>query len=277
MSYFSNSPPSMTLEGLTLTSPSTLTTGTNGPSGQSLILAAGQSLAFTGLYERVDVTYTGVASGALTFAFNAATYATVTCATTGRDVLAAAGATGQASSGAYTITNTGSAPVEITSLMRFAPLTAGTQRLYVCRFSVSGGSSNNVTAPRIASMLRVATAIEGGTNHALISAYGTNDIVAGVRTYAQVRSDFETYTNAWISAGIAVTNILAVLPWEWSSYPSGRSFEWVGAIRDGYKAAGMTRFAQTDSLPIVSLGLGAHPNDEGYYRAFNTIVDAICS
>jgi hypothetical protein len=264
--------------GLTFASPSTVTNGTGGPLQTSLLLQPGQSMSFVGAYERVDVTYTGVSGGTLVFAYGGATYATVNTTASGNDLLAGAGATGQTASGTYSITNTGSVAVEITSLMRFGVKASGSPpRLYVCRFAHGNYRFTNYGSAQIASMMRIATAIAGGTNHFLVPALGTNDSIGGV-AYATLKANVTSYVNAWVSAGIPVSQMLPVMPWRWTSYGGGGSFEQGNAaIRDAYRSLGIGRFVQTDGFDMVAQGYGAHPNDAGFLLEFNALVSAFCA
>jgi hypothetical protein len=260
----------LAFHGLSLSNPTTPTNGTNGPVGKSLMLAVGQVLTFTGSYERVDVTYQGVTGGALAFAYNgAAAYKTVTCASSGNDVSAAAGATGQTASGTYTITNTGTAPVEITSLMRLGVKVGGSPpRLYVCRFAHGGYAFSNYGAAQMASMVRIATAIAGGTNHFVIPALGTNDEVGSGLSYTALKANVTSYINAWVAAGIPVSSIMPTLPWRWSYYAGGGSYEQgLAAMMDAFAAAGIPKYFRTDGSNIVD-----HPDDTGHRLLFNTIV-----
>lgn len=114
-----------------VTTSGTVSTGTNGPLGESLILAAGASMSFTGTYAFVDVFYRQEAgAGTLSFTFNGgAAYKTVNAnGATENDKFSGASpnasATGQTTSGTYTITNTGGGPVEITGLLRLGVIAA---------------------------------------------------------------------------------------------------------------------------------------------------------
>jgi hypothetical protein len=281
LSNFDNSDPSggLAFYGLALSNPTTPTNGTNGPVSTSLLLQPGQVLTFVGAYERVDVTYQGVASGQLTFKYNGSTYRTVTCATSGNDVITSGGGlTSQTTSGSYSITNTGSNAVEITSLMRFGVKTAGSPpRLYVCRFAHGSYTLSSYGTAQIASMVRIATAIAGGTNHFLVTALGTNDSVGVGLDYAQIKTAVSTYVANWVSAGVPVTNMMPIMPWRWSYYAGTSSYEAaLGGMRDGFKTAGVKRVIQTDGYDFILNGLASdgHPNDTGFLAEFNAVVDA---
>jgi hypothetical protein len=146
--------------------------------------------------------------------------------------------------------------------MRFGVKASGSPpRLYVCRFAHGNYRFTNYGSAQIASMMRIATAIAGGTNHFLVPALGTNDSIGGV-AYATLKANVTSYVNAWVSAGIPVSQMLPVMPWRWTSYGGGGSFEQGNAaIRDAYRSLGIGRFVQTDGFDMVAQGYGAHPND----------------
>lgn len=267
-------------EGITFTSPSTGTNGTGGPVSKSLELAAGQSIAFTGAYERVDITYNGSSGPALSFAFNGTPYATPAVAGSGSDVDTGAGLTGHAGLGNYTITNTGSSALEVTSLIRLGVKTVNSPpRLYVCRFAHGGYAFSSFGSGQVASMLRIATAVGGGTRPVVIPALGTNDEAGAGDSYATLYSSVTAYVALWVGAGVPVRSILPIMPWRWSNYPTGASFEQGdAAIRDAFADAGITQFVKTDGLDMIAFGLsagGGHPYDSGHRAEFNLLVDAL--
>lgn len=269
-----------TFHGLAFSNPSTPTYGTGGPVGKSLMLQPAQVLTLSAAaYEKLDLTYQGVSGGQLAFAYNGTTYATVNTATAGNDVLAAAGATGQTGSGTYTITNTGSVAVEITSLMRFGVKVAGSlPRLFVCRMAHGSYTMASFTASRIQSMLRIATAVAGGSNHLVVPALGTNDAVGTNLDYGQMRQATLDYVGRWATAGLPVANILPIMPWRWSSYGTSNFQNELGGIRQAYRELGVRRVIQADAYDFVSEGLSGdgHPNDAGFIAEFNAIVAALC-
>lgn len=272
-------------QGITLINPTTCTLGPNG-AVKSLMLQPGQSIGVTGAYERVDVTYTGVSGGQLAFSYNNAgnytvgtTYKTVNCNATGNDVGAVAGATGQSASKSYMITNTGSVAVEITSLMRFGvKVTGSPPRLYVCRFAHGNFKFTDYDSSKIASMLRIANAVGGGSNHMLIPGLGTNDGIAGV-LYAAMKANVSAYAGRFVSAGLPAANMLPIMPWRWNNYPSGGSYEdELAGVRDGFKAAGVTRCIQTDAYDFIGQGLSGsdgHPLDAGELVMKDAIVSTM--
>ncbi|TIP80825.1 MAG: hypothetical protein E5X63_30075, partial [Mesorhizobium sp.] len=112
-----------------VTTSGTVSTGSRGPLGESIILADGAALAFTGAYEQVDVHYTQDAGqGSLAFAFNGgAAYKTVNAAgALALDQYSGPSLTGQAASGNFTLT-AGGGPVEITGLIRLGVKIAGSR------------------------------------------------------------------------------------------------------------------------------------------------------
>jgi len=265
--------------GISFASPSTPTYGTNNPVGKSLMLQPGQVLALApAAYEKVDLTYQGVSGGQLAFAYNGTTYATVNTATTGNDVLAAPGATGQSGSGTYTITNSGSVAIEITSLMRFGIKSGSLPRLVVCRMAHGSYTMASYTASRMQSMLRIATAAGGGSNHLVIPALGTNDAVGANLDYGQMRQATLDYVGRWVTAGVPAANILPIMPWRWSSYGTSNYPNELGGIRQGYRELGIRRVIQTDAFDFISEGMAGdgHPNDTGFIAEFNAIVAALC-
>ncbi len=266
--------------GLTLSNPSTPTYGANNPVGKSLMLQPAQVLTLSAAaYEKLDLTYQGVSGGQLAFAYNGTTYATVNTAATGNDVLAAPGPTGQTGSGTYTITNTGSLAIEITSLMRFGVKVAGSlPRLYVCRMAHGSYTMASYSVSRMQSMLRIAAAVAGGSNHLVIPALGTNDAVGGNLDYGQMRQATLDYVGRWATAGVPAANILPIMPWRWSSYGTSNFQNELGGIRQAYRELGVRRVIQTDAYDFVSEGLAGdgHPNDAGFIVEFYAIVAALC-
>jgi hypothetical protein len=202
----------------------------------------------------------------------------VDCAATGLDILASAGDTGDTAVRTYTVENTGPVPVVITSLIRLGVKAAGSRsRLYVCRFAHGGYAFGNYDAARVQSMLRIATAITGASNHFLVPALGTNDEVGSGLSYTAMKSAVTSYINLWVAAGLPVRNMMPILPWRWSSYSSGGSVDQGnGGIIEAFKEAGVSKLVQTDAYDFVSQGLAGdgHPNDAGFVVEFNEVVQA---
>jgi hypothetical protein len=137
----------------------TVSTGTNGPIVESLILASGAAITFTGAYATVGVFYTQQSgAGSLAFQYNVGTAFGTTNAAGATELDRYAGhATGQTASGTYTITASGG-PVEITGLVRLGVKTAGSApRLLTARHAHGSYSfgSFNATARAAASRGRL--------------------------------------------------------------------------------------------------------------------------
>jgi len=167
-----------------LTIAGTTTAGTNGPLGQSTILADGASVSFTGAYGFVDVFYTQQSgAGSLIFSYNGTDYKTVSAAgTTVLDSYTGPSATGQTASGTYAIRASGG-PVELTGLIRRpAVLTAsGTLGPILHMRQAHGGwQCINFTTAALTSIIAQAQAISGqGSNAApeYTVALMTNDML----------------------------------------------------------------------------------------------------
>ncbi|MDR6708179.1 hypothetical protein J2X73_002550 [Novosphingobium sp. 1748] len=168
--------------GLTISG--TTTAGTNGPLGQSTILADGASITFTGAYAFVDMFYTQQSgAGSLIFSYNGTDYKTVSAAgTTVLDSYTGPSATGQTASGTYSIRASGG-PVELTGLIRRpAVLTAsGTLGPILHMRQAHGGwQCTNFTTAALTSIIAQAQAISGqGSNAApeYTVALMTNDML----------------------------------------------------------------------------------------------------
>lgn len=261
--------------------------GTAGPVSKSLLLQPAQTITFTGAYERIDVTYNQGLASSLAFAFNGTNFATPAIgAGIGLDLITGPTATGHAGSGTYRITNTGANAVEITSIVRLGVKAGGSPpRLVVCRFAHGGYQFPSYGAGQIQSMLRIATAVAGGTNHFLVPALGTNDEAGAGQSYAALYALVTTFLGIFKTPGAGLTglltrNILPIMPWRWNAYPGGASFEQGNAaIRDAFLDGGVTQFAKTDGLDFIAFGLtqtgDGHPSDLGMFVVFNSLVDAL--
>jgi hypothetical protein len=286
----------LAFQGIVLANPSTGTLGFNG-AVKSLMLQPGQSLMSYGTYERTDGTYQGVAGGQLSFGYSPAAstassaavlaaqtvYKTVNCASSGSDVWANAGPTGQTASGWFIVTNTGTVAVELTSWMRFGVKVANSPpRLNVCRFAHGNFKFTDYSANKAASMVRIANAVaqitNGGTNHLLITELGTNDGIAGV-LYATMKANVAAYAQAFITAGLPAASMLPLMPWRWSGYPNGGSYEdELAGVRDGFKSVGVSRCIQMDGFDMIGEGYSGadgHPIDAGQLVIRDTIVTAL--
>jgi hypothetical protein len=255
--------------GVTVTG--SASTGTRGPLGESLILAAGASISFVGAYEEVDVFYTQQAgAGSLAFSFNGgAAYKTVNAAgATVLDSYTGPSATGQAASGTYTITATGAA-VELTGLIRLGVKIAGTpKRLLTGRFAHGSYTFGSFIGAPTASIIKQAT-FKGGKLVPVI-ALGTNDMFgtdpAGIVTVAT------TMIDAFVAAGC--DRIFGIPPtrpttsWD-VSFTGGRTYDpAVAALRRLYRQRGVY-IIPTDMLDWIGEGLyqdGLHAGEEGMDR-----------
>lgn len=261
--------------GITLTGTTSLS-ATDGPSKTARQLNAGASMSFVGVYERIGFTYKRVASGGTTveLAFNAgAAFGSTSTTGTATDDVYYSAATSQTGSGTYTLTNTGSNPVIITSLTRLGTKVAlSPPRLRVFRFARGGHLAGDYAAAQFASMKRIMdNSSGGGTSHFLIPALGTNDTLAGT-SYATLKTNFETLVDDAVAAGFSASRMRAVLPWRWSSYPSGNYEEGLAAFRDAYKTKGVPTF-RTSSFDLVAMDGGdGHPFDTGMYTICRNIV-----
>jgi lysophospholipase L1-like esterase len=262
-----------------VTTTGTVSTGSNGPIAESLILSAGASLSFSGAYERVDVFYTqDAAAGTLEFAFNgSAAYRTVSCmGALETDRQSGPSPTGQTTVGTYTVKAVG-APVEITGLLRFGIKGAGTApRLAVHRAAHGSYQFANFGAAAVASILKQA-AFAGGQKPLVILALGINDSFTVAPT--TIRSLADGLISSLQSGG--VTRILALPPhrpssaWN-ASYTGGRTFDGAaGALRTLYRERGIG-IVRTDGLDWSAEGLltdGLHPNDAGFARMAQLVIE----
>jgi Collagen triple helix repeat (20 copies) len=270
-----------------ITTAGTVTQGGNGPVGASMVLAAGAACSFTGAYESIDLFYTqDTGAGTLAFSFNgAAAYKTVACAgalepdKTTWSAAAGASLTGQAASGTYTITATGG-PVEITGLMRLGAKAAGTApRLVTFRAARDSFLLSDFTTPRVASVIKQA-AFANPTAAAkpfVLIALGTNDGLAVAP--ALVKSRALALVASLRAAG--VSRMAAVLPTRPSTawvYPAGSSYDAaIGALTEAYQGQGVP-LIPANAVDWVAEGLtgdGIHPNDLGYERMAQIVVEAL--
>lgn len=280
MTNFDDTDPSGNLAFQGIAVSGVIVNGTAGPVSESLILQPGQVITFTGAYEQIDVTYQQtLTSGTLDFAYNASVFKTIVCAgAAADDVFTGPSPTGQTASGTFTITNTsGTGTVEITSLTRLGVKAAGTaNRLYVMRVAHGGYQFTNYGAAQIASMIRIANAQAGGSNHYVVPALGTNDGLSSV-SYANMITRVNTYVGYWTAAGIPVLNMTAIMPWRWGTDTNGVNLvQYDGGIRQAYKTLGV-QMAPTDGIDFVTLGWATdgHPNDQGMAAVCNALVSTL--
>lgn len=217
-----------------VTTSGTVSTGTRGPLGESIILADGASLAFTGAYEQVDVHHTQDAGqGSLAFAFNGgAAYKTVNAAgALALDQHSGPSLTGQAASGNYTVTVAGG-PVEITGLIRLGIKAAGSRpRLRTPRAAHGSYTFASFNAPRLASA--VAQCGYAGGKIVPVLALGINDSFG--TPPATISTSITSIINTLEAALAPPTRPSS--PWD-GSYTGGRTYDAaLGAIRQTYPVA----------------------------------------
>lgn len=267
-------------EGISFSGPSTVTNGSNGPVGKTVELQPAQSLSFTCACGDVDFTYTGVSSGQVTLAYNGTVYKTINTASSGSDVYSGPSATGQTVSGLYTIKDSGSVAVEITSLERFGFLTGSLPRAIVGRFAHGGYAFASFTSANAASMLRIGTNVGGGSKPLVISDLGTNDEAGNALTYSQMYTAATTFYGYFTALGVPVRSLGAIMPWRWTYYAPGGSYEQGNAgLRDAFGDLGVGTIVQTDGIDFSAFGLvgnnGAHPNNAGEVVINNLLVDGL--
>ncbi len=267
-----------------VTTSGTVSTGTNGPLGESLVLAAGASISFTGAYEQVDVFYTQQSgAGSLAFAYNGgAAYKTVTAAgATDLDHYSGPSATGQTASGTYTITAS-AGPVEITGLVRLGVKAANTpERLLTHRSGHGSYQFTSFGASAVTSILKQCAALSSTPPYVVI-ALGINDRAALTPSdYAAMKTRAQTLVDLLQAGG--VTRIAAIMPQEptsgWSATYSGKLTQgqlW-GALTEVYLAEGVT-IVPTHKYDAAGEGLlsdGLHPNDAGNAKMAQVIIEAL--
>ncbi|MER9024944.1 hypothetical protein NKI01_20560 [Mesorhizobium sp. M0815] len=252
-----------------VTAAGTISTGTRGPIGESIILAAGASLTFTGAYEQVDVHYTQDAGqGSLAFAFNGgAAYKTVNAAgALVLDQFSGPSLTGQAASGNYTLTTVGG-PVEITGLIRLGiKATASRARLRTLRAAHGSFTFSSYNTARLTSAI-VQCGYAGGKIVPVL-ALGINDSFGTAPS--SISSTIATILNT-LEAALA-PRIIVMPPtrpsaaWD-ASYTSGRTYDAaLGAIRQAYRSRNVLSIP-IDGFDYISSGNyqeGLHFNDAGH-------------
>lgn len=246
-----------------------VSTGTRGPIGESIILADGASLAFTGAYEQVDVHYTqDAAQGSIIFAFNGgAAYKTVSAAgSLALDQYTGPSLTGQAASGNYTVTAVGG-PVEITGLIRLGIKAAGSRpRLRTLRASHGSYTFASFNSTRLASA--IAQASYAGGKIVPVLALGINDSFGTAPS--SISATITTILNTLEAAG--APRIIVMPPtrpnssWD-GSYTGGRTYDAaLGAIRQNYRSRNVLA-VPIDGFDYINSGNyqeGLHFNDAGH-------------
>ncbi|MBN9078505.1 MAG: hypothetical protein BGN87_00080 [Rhizobiales bacterium 65-79] len=255
-----------------------VSTGTKGPLQESLILADGASLSFAGAYEQVDAWYTQQSgAGDLIFSFGGTDYKTISCdGATQTDMFSAAGATGQSASGTYAI-RASRGPVEITGLLRLAPLSGNRKRFRTGRFAHGSYTFANFGSAAVASILTQCT-YAGGVCVPIL-ALGINDSFGTNPT--SIVSIAEAVIDGLVAGG--VPRIFALPPmrpssaWN-SSYTGGRTFDPAqGALRRLYREKGVI-VLPVDGIDMTGLGNqadGLHPNDAGNDAMLVAVVERL--
>ncbi|WP_146172588.1 hypothetical protein [Mesorhizobium helmanticense] len=240
-----------------LTTSGTVSTGSTGPLGESLILADGAAMSFTGAYEQVDVFYEqGAGAGSLSFQYNGGpAFKTVNAAgASTHDVYSGPTATAQAASGTYTITAVGG-PVEITGLVRLGPKAAGSRpRLLTMRAAHGSYQFQSFNAARRASMIKQASAFGG--KPVPIFALGINDQFG--LDPSVIVANATALINDFVAAGAPAMFAIPIwrLTSSWDgSYTSGRTFDpAAGALRKLYRQNNIKMFG-SDKLDWINMGL----------------------
>ncbi|RWK45061.1 MAG: SGNH/GDSL hydrolase family protein [Mesorhizobium sp.] len=252
-----------------VTTSGTVSTGTRGPLGESIILADGASLAFTGAYEQVDVHYTQDAGqGSLAFAFNGgAAYKTVNAAgALALDKYSGPSLTGQAASGNYTLTAVGG-PVEITGLIRLGIKAAGSRpRLRTLRASHGSYTFASFNAARLASA--IAQCGYAGGKIVPVFALGINDSFgtppATIST--NITSIIDTLEAALAPRIFVMPPTRPSSSWD-GNYTGGRTYDAaLGAIRQTYRSRNVLS-VPIDGFDYINSGAyqeGLHFNDAGH-------------
>ncbi|RWQ74984.1 MAG: hypothetical protein EOS85_21170 [Mesorhizobium sp.] len=247
-----------------------VSTGTRGPLGESIILADGASLAFTGAYEQVDVHYTQDAGqGSLAFAFNGdAAYKIVNAAgALALDQYSGPSLTGQAASGNYTLTAVGG-PVEITGVIRLGIKAAGSRpRLRTLRAAHGSYTFASFNAPRLAST--IAQCGYAGGKIVPVLALGINDSFGTppATISANITSIINTLEAASAPRIIVMPPTRPSSSWN-GSYTGGRTYDAaLGAIRQTYRSRNVLTIP-IDGFDYINSGAyqeGLHYNDAGHY------------
>lgn len=245
---------------------------------QSVVLADGAAMTFTGAYERIGVHYTREpGAGVLEFAYNggAAFHTADADGTLAVDQLAIAN-TGQTASGAWTVKAIGG-PVEITSLIREAVKASGSRpRLRTARIARGGYVFNNFGAAEFASILAIGS--YAGGKCVPVIALGIND------SFSVNPATIVTQATAMLDALEAggVERIFAVTPMRppagGGSYSGGRTFDgMIGPLRKLYRERGVI-VVPLDAADFAGQGLlpdGVHPGPDGNDKIAQMIVETI--
>lgn len=254
------------------------TTGTNGPLGESLILAAGESRAFTGTYETLGLWYEQASgAGTITVKRGATTLATINAAgATEHDKHSGDIATGVTASASYTIEVTGAA-VEITALGRFGVKTSGRNRLRTARFAHGSYAFASFTATRRASMAKICSA--WGGKIVPILDLGTNDQFTV--DPATIVTNADAMADDFVAAG--APRLFSIPPnrpssaWA-GSYTGGRTYDgMIGPLRRYYRQNGIT-IIPVDTVDLVDAGGttdGLHGGATGQWLFLRAFVESL--
>lgn len=269
------------------------TLGTSGPVGKSIVLAAGNTLSITGNYAFVDVFYNQASgAGSLAFSFNGgAAYKTVSAAGTATtDLYTGPSATGQTTSGTYTITATGGT-VEVTGLVRKAAKlsTAGLPNpINVMRVAHGGYTTGNFTGTPLQSAIKQANAL--ATTSAVAPVYMvallTNDALFGTTPRDTVfAANLTSIFTALNAAGAG--RLIMVLPSRplyssWGSYYStGQDFDLFVGIANKVCATFNAQVIHLDEIDFAGNGLlyadNLHWSDAGNEVVFKFIADKLAN
>jgi hypothetical protein len=251
-----------------LTTAGGVSTGTAGPIGESLILAVGASMTFTGAYEQVDVFYTqGAGAGTLSFSYNGgAAFKTVVAAgATELDKFSGPSLTSQAASGTYTITAS-VAPVEVTGLLRLGVKAAGSApRLRTARMAHGSYTFANFGAAARTAILKQAT--YAGGKAVPIIALGINDSfgTAAATIVANATALIDALQAGGVERIYALPPIRPTSAWD-ASYTGGRKFDdAAGPLRKLYRDRSIIVLPVDgrDWAAEALLSDGLHPNAAG--------------
>ena len=263
--------------GITLSG--SVSAGVSGPIKQSIILAPGGKIAFSGKYSFIDVWYNRAPSaGTLTFRKDGVGYRTLICSgTAAPDVLSFPGATSYSSVASYEIENTGSGNVEIIGLLRinFAPAAMGA--IYHARLGASGQSTSLIGDAQLDSILRIMAGIDTGNpaKSLMVFFHGINNYQLGPQTTTvdQYRADCRRIFSRTIAAGHMIVAIAPVIP-DIATFPGSDGIgKYIGALYEVCGEYGIT-VVPSNGIDFLGLGLlsdGLHPTAEGHDRLFRLL------
>jgi hypothetical protein len=261
--------------------------GTNGPVARSTILASGASITFTGNYNQVDVFYTQQSgAGTLAFAFNGATFKTLSCAgSTVLDVFSGPTVTGHTgASGPYTITASGGS-VELTGLVRLGqPIaTAGTPGPILTMRQAHGGYTTvSFGTAQVNSIIAQAQNLSGlgsaATPEYTVSLL-TNDALFGNSPRPSTfQTNLTRIMNALTASGASRVEVVTPtrpLYASWgTNYASGQSFDtFIGIAAAVCKSLGIP-LLRLDEIDMVGEGIlysdNLHWNNTSNQVVFDT-------